>query len=72
MWHLFIKAQMRRFQPGIVVNEHFEGDGAIIFKHACALGCEGMYRSASARYTAPADRALAQDQEPGRAGRAGA
>jgi bifunctional non-homologous end joining protein LigD len=31
-----------RFQPGIVVNEYFEGDGAIIFKHACALGCEGI------------------------------
>jgi bifunctional non-homologous end joining protein LigD len=31
-----------RFQPGIVVNEYFEGDGAIIFKHACTLGCEGI------------------------------
>ena len=24
------------------MNEHFEGEGAIIFKHACALGCEGI------------------------------
>jgi bifunctional non-homologous end joining protein LigD len=31
-----------RFQPGIVVNEYFEGNGAIIYKHACALGCEGI------------------------------
>jgi len=31
-----------RFQPGIVTNEYFEGDGAIIYKHACALGCEGI------------------------------
>jgi len=31
-----------RFQPGIVVNEYFEGDGAVIFEHACALGCEGI------------------------------
>jgi bifunctional non-homologous end joining protein LigD len=31
-----------RFQPGIVVNEYFEGDGAIIYKHACTLGCEGI------------------------------
>jgi bifunctional non-homologous end joining protein LigD len=31
-----------RFQPGIVVNEYFERDGAIIYKHACALGCEGI------------------------------
>jgi bifunctional non-homologous end joining protein LigD len=26
----------------IVFNQHFEGDGAIIFKHACKLGCEGI------------------------------
>jgi bifunctional non-homologous end joining protein LigD len=28
--------------PGIVVNEHYEGDGEIVFQHACALGCEGI------------------------------
>jgi bifunctional non-homologous end joining protein LigD len=28
--------------PGIVVNQHYDGDGAIIFGHACALGCEGI------------------------------
>jgi bifunctional non-homologous end joining protein LigD len=28
--------------PGIVLNEHHEGDGDIIFKHACKLGCEGV------------------------------
>ena len=27
---------------GIVVNEHYEGDGEIFFKHACKLGCEGI------------------------------
>ena len=31
-----------RFQPGIIVNEYFAGDGVIIYKHACALGCEGI------------------------------
>jgi bifunctional non-homologous end joining protein LigD len=31
-----------RFQPGIIVNEYFEGDGEIIYKRACALGCEGI------------------------------
>src|SRR5262249_41131137 len=38
---------------GIVLNEHYEGNGEIIFKHACKLGCEcivskrlgSMYRS---------------------------
>ena len=27
---------------GIAFNEHYTGDGAITFKHACALGCEGI------------------------------
>jgi bifunctional non-homologous end joining protein LigD len=26
----------------IVFNQHFDGDGATIFKHACKLGCEGI------------------------------
>jgi hypothetical protein len=28
--------------PGIVLNEHYEGDGEIVFAHACKLGCEGI------------------------------
>ena len=28
--------------PGIVLNEFFEGDGDVLFKHACKLGCEGI------------------------------
>ena len=28
--------------PGIVLNEVFEGDGDILFTHACKLGCEGI------------------------------
>ncbi len=28
--------------PGVVVNDHYEGDGEIVFKHACKLGCEGI------------------------------
>jgi hypothetical protein len=28
--------------PGIVLNEVFEGDGDILFQHACKLGCEGI------------------------------
>jgi bifunctional non-homologous end joining protein LigD len=27
---------------GIAFNEHYTVEGAIIFKHACALGCEGI------------------------------
>ena len=33
---------LRRAHPGIVFNEHYNGDGAIVFEHACALGCEGI------------------------------
>jgi bifunctional non-homologous end joining protein LigD len=27
---------------GIAFNQHYAGDGAIVFKNACALGCEGI------------------------------
>jgi ATP-dependent DNA ligase len=27
---------------GIAFNKHFAGDGAVIFRHACSLGCEGI------------------------------
>jgi bifunctional non-homologous end joining protein LigD len=33
---------VRRPHPGIALNEHYEGDGEIVFKHACKLGCEGI------------------------------
>jgi bifunctional non-homologous end joining protein LigD len=32
----------RRPRAGIVVNEVFEGDGGVLFQHACKLGCEGI------------------------------
>jgi bifunctional non-homologous end joining protein LigD len=31
-----------RTQDGIVFSEHYSGEGAIFYKHACALGCEGI------------------------------
>ena len=33
---------LRSPHHGIALNEHFAGDGAIIFKHVCKLGCEGI------------------------------
>ena len=33
---------LRLPHDGIALNEHFSGDGAVIYKHACALGCEGI------------------------------
>ncbi len=35
-------ATVRGPHPGIVLNEIFEGDGDILFEHACKLGCEGI------------------------------
>jgi bifunctional non-homologous end joining protein LigD len=29
-------------QTSIVLNEHYEEDGAIVFREACRLGCEGI------------------------------
>ena len=33
---------LRRSHPGIALNEHYDGDGAIIYKHPCTLDCEGI------------------------------
>ena len=33
---------VRSPHAGIVVNEVFEGDGDVLFAHACKLGCEGI------------------------------
>jgi bifunctional non-homologous end joining protein LigD len=33
---------VRTPHPGIVLNEHYDGDGEIVFKYACKLGCEGI------------------------------
>jgi bifunctional non-homologous end joining protein LigD len=33
---------LRRSHSSLVINEHFEGDGAIAFREACRLGCEGI------------------------------
>jgi len=60
----------------IVLNEHYEEDGAIVFREACRLGCEGIvskrlgspYRSGRSTYwmkvknlKAPAVRREAED-----------
>jgi bifunctional non-homologous end joining protein LigD len=33
---------VRRSHTGITLKEHYEGDGSIIYKHACQFGCEGI------------------------------
>jgi bifunctional non-homologous end joining protein LigD len=41
--------------PAVALNEHYVGDGDIVYRHACKLGCEGIVSKRSARPTAPAD-----------------
>jgi bifunctional non-homologous end joining protein LigD len=33
---------LRDAHSNIVLNEHFEEDGEIVFREACKLGCEGI------------------------------
>ncbi len=33
---------IQRSHTSITLNEHYEGDGRIIYMHACKLGCEGI------------------------------
>ena len=33
---------LRLPDDGIALNEAFRGEGMVIYKHACALGCEGI------------------------------
>jgi bifunctional non-homologous end joining protein LigD len=33
---------LRRPDPGIAYNRHFDVEGSIVFHHACKLGCEGI------------------------------
>jgi hypothetical protein len=37
-----LAALLRGVHSTIVLNDHYEGDGAIIFKQACKRGCEGI------------------------------
>ena len=37
-----LKGLLRRAHPGIVFNQHFEVEGEVVFRQACALGCEGI------------------------------
>jgi bifunctional non-homologous end joining protein LigD len=33
---------LRQRHRGIAINEIYDGDGAVVYQHACALGCEGI------------------------------
>jgi ATP-dependent DNA ligase len=52
---------IRDTKDGIAFNKHFDGDGIIVFRHACALGCEGCLEAARLALSVGACRSLAQD-----------
>jgi bifunctional non-homologous end joining protein LigD len=33
---------LRSARDGIAMNRHYDGDGAMVYKDACAFGCEGI------------------------------
>jgi bifunctional non-homologous end joining protein LigD len=37
-----LKSLLRCTHAGIALNQHFAVDGEIVYRHACALGCEGI------------------------------
>ncbi len=47
---------VRLQHDGMALNEAFSGDGAVIYKHACALGCEGIVSKRVGSSIAPAAR----------------
>jgi hypothetical protein len=54
----------------IVLNQHFEEDGAIVFREACKLGCEGIVQQAGwLAVSLRAVAALGKGQKPERASR---
>ena len=36
------KSLLRRANSSVVFNQHFEADGATVYREACALDCEGI------------------------------
>jgi bifunctional non-homologous end joining protein LigD len=57
---------LRQVKSGVHLSEHVEADGPIVFRHACALGVEGVV-SKRKGFALPlrAYRRLDQGQEPG-------
>jgi bifunctional non-homologous end joining protein LigD len=37
-----LKKLVSQSHPGIAFNKHFDVEGAVVFHHACKLGCEGI------------------------------
>ena len=61
-----LKSLLRSRHAVIAFNAHFIADGAIVYRQACALGCEGIVskRLGLAVSLGP-DRSLGESQKPG-------
>ena len=48
------------------IKKHHTGEGSTIFKHACALGCEGIVsKRLGSPYRSGSNRSLGESQKPG-------
>ena len=60
---------LRARLPGLQFNQHLTHPGDIVFRHACAMGLEGIVsKRLGSRYRSGRSQGLAEVQEPGRAG----
>jgi ATP-dependent DNA ligase len=48
----------RKPRCGLALNAQFDHDGALVFEHACLLGCEGTVSKQRTRAIVPAARAI--------------
>ena len=56
---------LNRKLDGITLNARYDGDGAIIFKHACKLGCEGnVSKRIGSRYKSGRSEHWLKDRDP--------
>ena len=53
-----LRSLLVKVAPGLRWNEHIEGDGETIFRHACKLGLEGSCPSARTRPIAQVARQI--------------
>jgi hypothetical protein len=58
-------ARLVRKRSGLVLNAQFEQDGPLLFKHACALGCEGIVsKRKRSRYRSGRSRDWVKSKNP--------
>jgi len=56
---------LREPRSGLVRNAQFEEDGALVFEHACLLGCEGIVsKRKSSRYRTGRSRDWVKSKNP--------